>query len=80
MRRLNDSGRVRAGSNHLACLLRAGLLIAACCITYASRAAEQELERTGGPFVPTPQVVVDQSCAWRTSGRKDFRRLGSGDG
>jgi 16S rRNA G966 N2-methylase RsmD len=61
--------------------LRVGLLIAACCMISASNAAEQELERTGGPFVPTPQVVVDQMLRMANVGAKDFVvDLGSGDG
>jgi hypothetical protein len=62
-------------------LLRVGLLTFACCFTSASRAAEQELERTGGPFVPTPQVVVDHMLRMANVGPKDFVvDLGSGDG
>ncbi|OGA54574.1 MAG: hypothetical protein A3F74_22270 [Betaproteobacteria bacterium RIFCSPLOWO2_12_FULL_62_58] len=40
-----------------------------------------ELERTGGPYVPTPQVVVDQMLRMAGVGPSDFViDLGSGDG
>ena len=44
-------------------------------------AAQKELERTGGPYVPTPQVVVDEMLRMGNVGPKDFVvDLGSGDG
>ena len=44
-------------------------------------AADKEPERTGGPFVPTPQVVVDAMLRMANVGPKDFVvDLGSGDG
>ena len=44
-------------------------------------AAEKELERTGGPYVPTPKVVVDEMLRMGNVGAKDFVvDLGSGDG
>ena len=47
----------------------------------AGIAAEKELERTGGPYVPTPQVVVHQMLRMGNVGAKDFViDLGSGDG
>ena len=40
-----------------------------------------ELERTGGPYVPTPQVVVDEMLRMAGVGPNDFVvDLGSGDG
>lgn len=43
--------------------------------------AEKDLERTGGPFVPTPQVVVNEMLRMGKVGPKDFViDLGSGDG
>jgi methylase of polypeptide subunit release factors len=43
--------------------------------------AQQELERTGGPYVPTPQIVVDQMLRMANVGPQDFViDLGSGDG
>ena len=43
--------------------------------------AQKEVERTGGPYVPTPQVVVDQMLRMGKVGPKDFVvDLGSGDG
>src|SRR4051812_8237924 len=81
MRRSKDRGGVLAAGKGLVFLLRAGLLIATCCSTSVAPAAEQELERTGGPFVPTPQVVVDQMLRIANVGPKDFViDLGSGDG
>lgn len=42
---------------------------------------EKDLERTGGPFVPTPQVVVNEMLRMGKVGPKDFViDLGSGDG
>ena len=53
----------------------AGLL---CC--FAAAAAAQE-DRTGGPFVPTPQVVVDEMLKMADVRKDDFViDLGSGDG
>jgi len=44
-------------------------------------AAEREPERTGGPYVPTPKVVVDEMLRMGKVGAKDFViDLGSGDG
>jgi hypothetical protein len=44
-------------------------------------ATDLELQRTGGPFVPTPQVVVDEMLRIAKVGADDFVvDLGSGDG
>jgi hypothetical protein len=44
-------------------------------------AADVELQRTGGPYVPTPQVVVDEMLRFAKVGADDFVvDLGSGDG
>jgi len=44
-------------------------------------AADIELARTGGPYVPTPQVVVDEMLRMAKVGSDDFVvDLGSGDG
>ena len=44
-------------------------------------AADIELQRTGGPYVPTPQVVVDEMLRMAKVGSEDFVvDLGSGDG
>ena len=46
-----------------------------------ARATDLELARTGGPFVPTPQVVVDEMLRMAKVGAGDFViDLGSGDG
>ena len=68
----------------LAALAGRGLLIAvilsAVCGATAV-AVEKEPERTGGPYVPTPKVVVDQMLGMAAVGPKDFVvDLGSGDG
>ena len=56
------------------------LCIAALCASQTF-AAQKEPERTGGPYVPTPQIVVDQMLAMAKVGPKDFVvDLGSGDG
>ena len=47
----------------------------------AAPALAVELERSGGPYVPTPQVVVDQMLRMGNVGASDFVvDLGSGDG
>ena len=47
----------------------------------STHAAQKELERTGGPYVPTPQVVVDEMLRVGKVGPKDYIvDLGSGDG
>ena len=44
-------------------------------------AADIELQRTGGPYVPTPQIVVDEMLRMAKVGSDDFVvDLGSGDG
>lgn len=44
-------------------------------------AAEEEIERTGGPYVPTPKIVVDHMLRLGKVGPDDFVvDLGSGDG
>ena len=44
-------------------------------------AAEKELERTGGPYVPTPKIVVEHMLLMGKVGANDFVvDLGSGDG
>jgi hypothetical protein len=55
--------------------------LALLCALPAAIAAEQELERTGGPFVPTPQIVVDNMLQFANVGAKDYViDLGSGNG
>lgn len=55
-------------------------LIGALCAGSA-QAQVKEIERTGGPYVPTPQVVVDQMLRFGRVGANDFvMDLGSGDG
>src|SRR5687768_760159 len=44
-------------------------------------AADADVQRTGGPYVPTPQVVVDAMLDLAQVGPRDFViDLGSGDG
>jgi hypothetical protein len=61
-----------------------GWLLAFLCAAWVActaLAADKELERTGGPYVPTPQVVVDQMLRIANVGPRDFVvDLGSGDG
>ena len=65
---------------HIRCLARAlvaGLALAA----LPAPAADVESQRTGGPYVPTPQVVVDEMLRMARVGPNDFVvDLGSGDG
>jgi phospholipid N-methyltransferase len=60
------------------------LVLLMCCTQFAPGAYAQvakEPERTGGPYVPTPQVVVDQMLRFANVGAEDFvMDLGSGDG
>jgi SAM-dependent methyltransferase len=60
------------------------LLAGAALATFAAlpaTAQQKELERTGGPYVPTPQVVVDQMLRMAGVGANDYViDLGSGDG
>ena len=47
----------------------------------AAAAEDIDQKRTGGPYVPTPQVVVDEMLRIATVGKDDFVvDLGSGDG
>src|SRR5689334_2879896 len=52
------------------------------CVAFAAHAQPaKEPERTGGPYVPTPQVVVDQMLRMANVEANDFViDLGSGDG
>src|SRR5688572_13622700 len=62
--------------NGLCALLTAMVLCAS-----PANAAQKELERTGGPYVPTPKIVVDEMLGMGKVGPKDFVvDLGSGDG
>ena len=48
---------------------------------FAGAAEDVEAKRTGGPYVPTPQVVVDEMLRIGKVGPNDFViDLGSGDG
>lgn len=59
-----------------ACLMSVALLCAP-----PSAAAQKEPERTGGPYVPTPKIVVDEMLRMGKVNAKDFViDLGSGDG
>ncbi|MDP2241760.1 MAG: methyltransferase domain-containing protein [Burkholderiales bacterium] len=52
-----------------------------CAALLAPQVFAAEIERTGGPYVPTPQVVVDQMLGMAKVGPDDFViDLGSGDG
>ena len=53
-----------------------------CVLLYGTALAQvKEIERTGGPYVPTPQVVVDQMLAFGNVRESDYvMDLGSGDG
>ena len=57
--------------------------LAALALTCArpAMAADEEIERTGGPYVPTPKIVVDHMLRMGKVGPEDFVvDLGSGDG
>jgi len=56
-------------------------LAALALLASAGAAAQNEPERTGGPYVPTPQIVVDQMLRLANVGANDYvMDLGSGDG
>ena len=56
-------------------------LLAALLMIAASAFAADDSQRTGGPYVPTPQVVVDAMLRMANVGASDFViDLGSGDG
>jgi hypothetical protein len=56
-------------------------LLALFAVTGPSSFAAEELQRTGGPYVPTPQVVVDSMLQFAHVGDSDYViDLGSGDG
>ena len=64
---------------------RRRLLLAAWALPLArlARAADEDIDykRTGGPYVPTPQIVVDEMLRLGRVGPEDFVvDLGSGDG
>lgn len=51
------------------------------CAHGAAQAQTRDVDRTGGPYVPTPQVVVDQMLRFGRVNASDFvMDLGSGDG
>jgi phospholipid N-methyltransferase len=55
--------------------------LATALLAVGAQAQVKDAERTGGPYVPTPQVVVDQMLRFGGIGEKDFViDLGSGDG
>lgn len=55
------------------------LLVCLACSAHAQ--VTKEPDRTGGPYVPTPQVVVDQMLRFASVGANDYvMDLGSGDG
>lgn len=52
-----------------------------CAALLAPQVFAAEVERSGGPYVPTPQIVVDQMLSMAKVGPDDFVvDLGSGDG
>jgi phospholipid N-methyltransferase len=57
------------------------LLLALTLVQAPASAQTREIERTGGPYVPTPQIVVDQMLRFGRVNQNDFvMDLGSGDG
>jgi SAM-dependent methyltransferase len=59
---------------------RLSVLLAAAALA-AGAASAAELQRTGGPYVPTPLIVVEQMLALANVGKDDYViDLGSGDG
>lgn len=57
------------------------VLLWLCAVSGGALAQIAESERTGGPYVPTPQIVVDQMLSFGRVSANDFvMDLGSGDG
>jgi len=58
-----------------------GFVMLMCLALTAHGQPAKEPDRSGGPYVPTPQVVVDQMLRFANVGADDFvMDLGSGDG
>ena len=69
-----SDGKVSAGLGRL-------LAVVFVLASAGAASAQQELARTGGPYVPTPQVVVDRMLRMAGVGPDDYViDLGSGDG
>ncbi len=66
------------------CVVARALIAGLACLVFTHSAAlaqTGEVDRTGGPYVPTPQVVVDQMLRFGRVNASDFvMDLGSGDG
>lgn len=61
--------------------LRMMAAAALCAAAPLALGAEKEIERSGGPYVPTPSIVVEHMLRMANVGAKDFViDLGSGDG
>jgi cyclopropane fatty-acyl-phospholipid synthase-like methyltransferase len=55
--------------------------LASLAFAFSALVGAADIERTGGPYVPTPQAVVDAMLDFGKAGPKDFViDLGSGDG
>ena len=72
---------ITRGKNRGRALTRTRLLVAFAAAAWLCAAHAAENLKTGGPYVPTPQVVVDQMLRMANVGENDFVvDLGSGDG
>lgn len=59
----------------------AAVLTFCACTPFMASAQTKDIERTGGPYVPTPQIVVDQMLQFGRVTAADYvMDLGSGDG
>lgn len=68
-------------TGHLLSRRRVLIALGALPLARLARADDIELKRTGGPYVPTPQVVVDEMLRIARVSKDDFVvDLGSGDG
>jgi hypothetical protein len=77
----SSAGVIARGRGALRKLLQVTACAAALCVASHVGAQEQEPERSGGPYVPTPQIVVESMLRIANVGAKDFVvDLGSGDG
>jgi phospholipid N-methyltransferase len=57
------------------------ILAVLCAVSAGAQDKPEEPDRTGGPYVPTPQIVVDEMLRMARVGSNDFVvDLGSGDG
>ena len=72
---------IRRRIKHMQWVHALGRLVVPALVSISCAAAGSDVERTGGPYVPTPQAVVDAMLDLARVGARDYViDLGSGDG